>query len=145
MKNSSLVTCVAAIALLAMRTPLCVGADAEKPKASITAPAANADVSQSDEIEGEVTGGWPVVLVKPAAGEADWWIQAAVNTVDDGKFSAQCQFGDDKTPAGTKFKCIIVVVKDKKAAAEFKRGEKRNSLPAGLPRSTQLTVSRAKE
>lgn len=120
--------------------------DEEKAKAKITAPEENGEVDKSDEIEGELmTDGWPVVLVKPLAGESEWWIQSLVSEVKDGKFSTQCQFGDDKTEPGTKFRVIVIVAKNKKEAETYKRGEKRTSLPAGLPRSKQVTVKRKKD
>jgi hypothetical protein len=140
------ITCIVAAicaATLLSLGPESAGRDAPEPPAIILSPKADAMVSQAEDIEGElkVKEGWPVVLVKPDKGNHPWWVQEPVQEMDNGKFSANVQFGDEKTPAGTMFRMIIVVAKNKEEAHKIKAG-KRDSLPAGLPKSNTVTVSR---
>jgi hypothetical protein len=111
--------------------------------ATVEEPKAGAKVEQISEVEGEVlTSGWPVVLVRPLAGDQPWWIQAPVEEVRGGRFSAPVLFGNDDTKTGTQFRVVIVVANSKKDAMKFERGKTLSALPAGTPRSEQVTVVR---
>jgi hypothetical protein len=117
----------------------------EEKEVTILSPKEGSKVSQYEEIDGRLDPkkGWPVLLVQPLAPGQPWWIQATVEDVTDGKFTAKAQFGDDKTKGGAKFRVVVVLAKDKAAAEKFEAGTTKNSLPPGLPRSEYLNVVRA--
>src|SRR5262245_48865446 len=87
----------------------------------IASPKGDAKVGQFEEVEGKlnVQEGWPVVLVQPLVGGQPWYVQGAVDEVASGKFTSKVQFGNEKTKAGTKFRIVIVVARDKAAAQKF--------------------------
>jgi hypothetical protein len=116
----------------------------EKPAATITSPKDRGVVSQVDELEGSLvaSSGHPVVLVRPT-GDEPWWIQPLVEEIEDGQFTAKAHFGDDRTSSGTRFKVVVLVVKDQKAAREYKAGTTLKVLPPGVPRSAEVIVFRA--
>jgi hypothetical protein len=124
--------------------PGAAGQDRKEREVTILSPKEGARVGQFEEIEGrrDAKEGWPVVLVQPLAPGQPWWVQAAVEEVTDGKFTANVQIGDDKTKPGTKFRLVVVLAKDREAAQKFEAGMTRNSLPAGLPRSEPVQVVR---
>ena len=116
----------------------------EERPALILSPKAGAKVGQFEDIEGKlnVKDGWPVVLVQAQVSGQQWYVQGPVEEVAQGKFTANAQFGEEKTKAGTKYRIAIVVAKDKEAAHKFEKGAMKNSLPAGLPRAEYVDVVR---
>jgi hypothetical protein len=111
---------------------------------TIVSPKDGDKVDKLESLDGKlsVQDGWPVVLVQPQAGGQPWWVQSTVDQVDKGKFSASVQFGEDDTPAGTKFKICVVLAPSKQAADKYKTGDRLASPPAGLPRSEIVSVTR---
>jgi hypothetical protein len=132
---------LAATGILFALPPASARPDRSEPPAVITSPSEKARVGTSEEIEGQLAvEGWPVVLVRPMLPDQPWWVQAPVEEVAKGKFSAQVQLGDGMTEKGTRFRIIVVVAPTREEALKFKRGATRTSLPAGLPRSEPVTV-----
>ena len=136
--------------ILALPLAMLVGALAAAPPdpkevpAAVLEPAEGAKVEQSSEVIGEVlVPGWPVVLVKPLAGDQLWWVQSPVEEVRGGRFTTPVLFGNDETKSGTQFRIVILVAKTKDEAMKFERGQTKGALPPGLPRSEQVTVMRA--
>jgi hypothetical protein len=113
------------------------------PAAVVDSPTADEAVEESSQVDGHLNEtGWPVVLVKPP-GDLPWYVQAPVESLTDGKkFSVAAKFGDSMTKPRTKFKVVIIVAKDKRAAYEYETGAQLKALPPGLPRSKTITVSR---
>jgi hypothetical protein len=110
--------------------------------AVIVSPRRGAEVERFEEMEGRLTGdGWPVVLVKPP-GDEPWYVQPRVEGVKDGKFTSKVYFGDGETRSGTRFRIIILVVKNQAAAARFEAGDTLKTLPASLPKSEPVVVTK---
>lgn len=88
-------------------------------------------------------GGWPVVVVRPLIDEF-WYVQPEVsNVTTSGLFTTRLFIGDSGTPPGTKFRILILVAPSREEAyRKFKRGTTMRNLPADLPTSEPVTVSR---
>ncbi len=89
--------------------------------AEILAPKNGTKVGQFEEIEGKlnVKDGWPTVLVQPLVAGQPWYVQGFVEEVEQGKFKAKAQFGDENTKAGIEFKVVIIVSKNKPEAQKI--------------------------
>jgi hypothetical protein len=135
---------VAIAGLILAGTLPCAGDEnSEQREVVVLSPRDGAKVSQTEEVEGKVTAeGWPVVFVKPLAGDEPWWTQSPVEELNNGKFTSQVYFGNEQTKAGTKFRVVVVVARNKGEAHKFERGTTRSALPGGLPRSAPVNVTR---
>lgn len=119
-----------------------VAQEKKAPPAEVVSPKAGGMVEEFSEVEGRLMQpGWPVVLIKPP-GDQPWYVQAPVESISDGSFSVPGRFGDAMTKAGTKFRVIIIVAKDKRAAHQYETGAQLKALPPGSLRSETITVTR---
>lgn len=138
------VVAAACVVMLLSSRPTTAQGEKKEREAVILSPKKEAKVEQFADIEGQVKGGWPVVLVQPLVSGQPWYIQGQVEELANGNFTAKAQFGEDKLPKDTKFRVVIILAKDKAAAHKYEPGATRNSLPAGLPRSEYVDVVRVK-
>jgi hypothetical protein len=111
---------------------------------SVLSPQANAQVSGQETLEGKITaaGLWPVVFIQPLMSGQPWWVQAPVEEVVEGHFTADVRIGDKTTKAGTKFRIAVVLAKSREEALKFQAGDTRLALPANLPHSEFVIVVR---
>ena len=117
----------------------------DRPPAVVTEPQDGATVAQVEDIDGRVNAaGWPVVVVKPLAGEEPWYCQRPIKDLAaGGVFSTRAHFGERNTPSGTKFRVAVLLLASKAAAhKEMPEGKTLPVLPAGTPKSPYVTVSR---
>jgi hypothetical protein len=144
--NRLLVPALAACLSLAV-TPALAQEKKDKPPVTLLSPKDGAVVPQVEELEGRVDGkdAWPVVFVRPLVGEEPWWVQPAVTDVVSGQWTGKIHFGNNDTPAGTKFSVIVGVARNKEEAAKFKAGTTLETLPPDLPHSAPITVYRDKQ
>jgi hypothetical protein len=121
-------------------------AEPPAPVVEILSPSEGAAVTTVGELDGRLHGkGFPVVLVRPLPdqGQQPWYVQPWIESLDDGKFSAQVFFGDANTPSGTQFRVVALVERSREdAERHFKPGTKLENLPPELARSAFLTVLR---
>lgn len=127
----------------------CPVAVAEEPKVktailSISSPKDGTKVIQLDDVEGRIGPGqgWPIVFVRPVVDGEPWYVQAAIEDVSEGQFTASAHFGNGHTKPGTRFRLVAVAARDRKHAAKFAPGARLAKLPEGFPRSSIVTVLR---
>ena len=129
------------------RVAATLGRDA---KVEITHPTQGNGVTRIVAVEGRFEGeGWPVVFVgyydAPWSPNQEWWwIENPVESLADGAFRIDVGVGDEKTPPGSRFQIVVVVAKSREEADKYIKWSDHESLPANLPRSKMIQVTRDK-
>lgn len=83
--------------------------------------------------------GTPILAVRSMEKNSLWWIQRDATPDGAGKFSVLAQFGNDKTPSGTRFEVAVLLATD--GDAGLKAGESMKKLPASLTRGQTIEVA----
>lgn len=108
----------------------------------ITSPAPNSEVGRLTEVVCNAEkSSQPVVLVRSADAHNQWWVQSEPQLTGDGSFTTTARFGNTNTPAGTRFK-LMVIFPTKSQALAFKPGEPVRQLPKDISHSAELEVIR---
>lgn len=141
--------CVLTLLLMTVIHPHVAGADGATKQqdgqaCEILSPVEGANVDRVEQIRARLAAkGWPLVLVQPVVEGEPWYAAHPVLEIgDDGQFVARAHFGGPRTPAGTKFHVIVVVLSDKRQAEGFPPGKRLREIPAAWPRSAPATVVR---
>jgi len=109
--------------------------------AVIIRPASGARVSRREDLDVEVPPGkHAVVLVRCAEPHNLWWVQEEVQRSAEDRIKAKVRFGNDNTPAGTKFLVAVILPPTAEAAGQFRIGNTMKTLPSGIPQSKLLQV-----
>lgn len=105
-------------------------------------PATNGPVNRVDSIACLMNEEMkPILLVRSAESNDAWWVQSESQPDKDGVCISSAHFGNDKTPAGTRFR-IVAIFPDAAQAAALRPGMSLKELPPGVPRSTEVEVVR---
>jgi hypothetical protein len=120
--------------------------EAAVPTATLLSPAADAVVKTKTRVAGRVSGkAWPVVLVRSDDPNESWWVQGPLELNSMGEFTCMAHFGSDKTPGGKPFRVIVLLLPDEKGASALPVGLALAQLPADVPRSAEIVVTRDQE
>ena len=80
------------------------------------------------------------MLVRAEQPNALWWAQAMPAKSQDGHFKVLARFGNASTPAGMKFRMVLVMPRSPEEATALKAGESLAELPDNIPRTPELKV-----
>ncbi len=83
------------------------------------------------------TPGWPVVLVRSNHDNEEWWAQQVVGRRGN-LIGAHVNFGSGKTPRGSAFKLVILLLDSEEEAVRFRTARRFNELPPGIRRSREF-------
>ena len=83
-------------------------------------------------------GGVPVVLVRSDMPGEPWWVQGEPTPTGRSGFAAKAVFGSAKTPAGAKFRVVVMLAGPDDGP--YRTGQQLKELP-DLPLSNQLVVT----
>lgn len=116
-------------------------ADKNPSVGTLLRPAQDAKVKMITEVAGKLTTkGWPVVVVRSDDPNESWWVQGTAQLGDDGDFICQAQFGNDKTPTGSKFRVAFITLPSSDEADALTVGLALKKLP-DVPRSEEVVVT----
>lgn len=108
----------------------------------IKSPAANSQVGRMATVVGKAEKhSQPVVLVRSAESNSQWWVQPEPKLTGDGNFTTSARFGNTKTPAGTRFK-MLVIFPTKTQASAYRPTEPVKQLPKDISHSAEVEVIR---
>lgn len=108
----------------------------------ITSPAPNSEVGRFAEVVCNAEkNSRPVVLVRSADAHNQWWVQSEPRLTGDGSVTTIARFGNAKTPAGTRFKMMVVFPTNSQGQV-FKPGELVTQLPNDISHSAEVEVIR---
>lgn len=115
--------------------------ESEKLGLAILKPLENAKVARFEELVGRMeSDDAPVVLVRPAGADGQWWVQEKAVFGDGKYFKSKLRFGNGKTPAGTRFVVLVVSPTPGPEANAMKTGAAFSELPRGIRRSKEVIV-----
>jgi hypothetical protein len=108
----------------------------------IKSPALNSQVGRMATVVGKgEKDSQPVVLVRSAESNSQWWVQSEPRISEDGSFSTTARFGNPETPAGTRFK-LLVIFPTKTQARAYMPAEPIQQLPKDISHSAEVEVIR---
>jgi serine/threonine-protein kinase len=108
----------------------------------IESPRDGATVNMREELTVRVEAdGWPVIFVQAMIPGQPWWCQAAVTKVENGRFTTEVVFGDERTKSGTKYRIVGLLARSSEEASRFELGAQEQALPQELPRSAEVVVT----
>lgn len=109
--------------------------------AVLVTPKQRAKVDRRTELIGKVlVRGWPVVLVRADQPGSQWWVQESAQGTAPAHFKVNARFGNDKTPAGTPFRVVVLMLQTAEQTKQFMPGVSFQVLPPNLPRSAETVV-----
>ena len=84
--------------------------------------------------------GQPIVFVKSDTPNEPWWVQNVPRPSGLKQFSVRLIFGNEKTPPGSKFHVVAMLLPNNPSATQYHVGQQLAQLP-GLPTSSRLIVT----
>ena len=104
-------------------------------------PEHNQEVKRVNEVLGKIApDSQAIVLVRSADPNEPWWVQQPIEMGDEGQFKTTARFGNDSTPAGSRFKLVVIMPKDAEAAKAYQPGDAIKALPPGIACSKEVEV-----
>lgn len=105
-------------------------------------PEANGPVERLDNITcSPLEGKKPIIFVRSTEPNDVWWVQSDTELDKDGNYRSTARFGNEKTPAGTRFR-IVAIFPEAEEASKLLPGMSLKDLPMGVPRSSEVEVVR---
>lgn len=98
-------------------------------------------VGRTQDVVATVAGsGLPIVFVKSDLPKEPWWVQSVPRSTAPKQFSARLIFGNERTPPGSKFHVVALLLPNAASAAQFQVGQQFMELP-DLSTSSRLIVT----
>ncbi len=120
-----------------------IGTAATSSAARVLSPTPDAIVGRVAEIVFETTKpGVPVVLIAAESETVEWWVQPTPNVTKPGRYSVAAHFGNSKTPQGTPFHAVVVLMPNEDLAKALVKQQVIERLPQGLETSKPVRLLR---
>lgn len=98
-------------------------------------------VGRIQEVAGRLRAkGEPVVLVRADLPNEPWWVQSKPTPSAKDRFKAKAIFGNSRSPAGARFRVLVILVDPKVALRDYPTGQVIRKLP-DVPRSREMLVT----
>jgi hypothetical protein len=96
---------------------------------SLLSPFADQRVSRLTEAKGVAPAGtFPLIFVRTEP-EGEWWVQAHPDVDAQGNFKSTVRFGNETTPAGTRFRIGLYAMRSDRDRQHYKVGEVSDTMP----------------
>ena len=113
----------------------------KKPELAILSPKADDKVDSLEAVSIATTvPGKPLVLVRADIPGSFWWAQQPATVLNRFQYLSSTRIGNDKTPVGTPFKLVAVLIKDVKDLEQCPPGAPLEEIPEDLARSSEIRV-----
>lgn len=108
---------------------------------SIARPATGSKVSRVENLVAVVNDDASVVaMVRSDEPDSYWWVQDIVENARGGKVTATVRFGNQSTPAGTRFSIVLLLPTSVRDLERFEIGDYMRQLPEHIPKSKEVQV-----
>ena len=98
-------------------------------------------VGRIQEVTGRVRAkGEPVLLVRADLPNEPWWVQGKPTPTAKDRFKAKAIFGNSRSPAGARFRVLVILVDPKVALRDYPTGQVIRKL-RDVPRSREMLVT----
>ena len=98
-------------------------------------------VGRTQDVVTTVTdSGLPMIVVKSDLPNEPWWVQNVPRSTGPKQFGVRLIFGNERTPPGSKFHVVALLLPNAASAAQYHVGQQLTELP-GLPTSSKLIVT----
>ena len=98
-------------------------------------------VGRTCEVAGKLAApGFPVILIRCDAPGNHWWVQEHPKLDEDGTFKMTARVGNDKTPEGSAFQLLALILSSSKDAGQYEPGAHFKDLPEGVQHSAMTRI-----